>query len=92
MFLRLVHLTRYDYSQPVSFAPHALYLRPRETSRQRLHEFKLEVSPSPRCIATSDAEDNALGGVVGAGEVFPTDDLCAPAHPGCRCMITPAHP
>jgi transglutaminase-like putative cysteine protease len=60
MFLRLVHLTRYDYSQPVSFAPHALYLRPRETSRQRLHEFKLEVSPSPRCIATSDAEDNAL--------------------------------
>lgn len=60
MFLRLVHLTRYDYSQPVAFAPHALYLRPRETPRQRLHEFKLDVTPSPRRIATSDAEDNAL--------------------------------
>jgi transglutaminase-like putative cysteine protease len=60
MFLRLVHLTRYDYSQPVTFAPHALYLRPRETPRQRLHEFKLDVTPSPRRIATSDAEDNAL--------------------------------
>jgi transglutaminase-like putative cysteine protease len=28
MFIRLKHLTRYDYSQPVTFAPHALYLRP----------------------------------------------------------------
>ncbi|MCX6952204.1 MAG: transglutaminase family protein [Verrucomicrobia bacterium] len=60
MFLRLIHTTRYEYSQPVAFAPHALYLRPRETSRQRLHEFKLDVSPSPRRIATNDAEDNAL--------------------------------
>jgi len=60
MFLRLVHTTRYDYSQPVAFAPHAVYLRPRETPRQRLHDFKLEVTPSPRRIATSDAEDNAL--------------------------------
>jgi transglutaminase-like putative cysteine protease len=60
MFLRLSHVTRYEYSRPVSFAPHALYLRPRETTRQRLHEFQLSVSPSPRRIATSDAEDNAL--------------------------------
>jgi len=60
MFLRLTHVTRYDYSQPVTFAPHALYLRPRETPRQRLHDFKLDVTPSPRRIATSDAEDNSL--------------------------------
>ncbi len=60
MFLRLTHLTRYDYSQPVAFAPHALYLRPRETPRQRLHDFKLDVTPAPRRIATRDAEDNAL--------------------------------
>ena len=38
----------------------------------------------PEC---SDAEDNTLGGVVGAGAPFPTDHPCAPAHPGCRCMI-----
>jgi transglutaminase-like putative cysteine protease len=60
MFLRLVHLTRYDYSEPVSFAPHALYLRPRETPRQRLHHFALEITPTARRIATTDPLDNAL--------------------------------
>jgi len=61
MFLRISHLTRYDYSAPVTFAPHALYLRPRETSRLRVHDFSLHVSPAPaRSIATCDAEDNAL--------------------------------
>src|SRR5688572_8035883 len=60
MFIRLVHVTRYDYSQPVSFAPHALYLRPRETPRQRLHDFTLEITPTARRIATTDPVDNAL--------------------------------
>ena len=60
MFIRLTHRTRYDYSQPVSFAPHALYLRPRETSRQRLHNFTLEITPPARRVATNDAHDNAL--------------------------------
>jgi transglutaminase-like putative cysteine protease len=60
MFLRLTHLTRYDYSQPVTFAPHALYLRPRENQRQRLHDFSLEISPVARRIATNDPLDNAL--------------------------------
>lgn len=60
MFIRLTHLTRYDYSAPVTFAPHALYLRPRETSRQRLHHFALEITPGARRIATNDALDNAL--------------------------------
>jgi transglutaminase-like putative cysteine protease len=60
MFLRVIHVTRYDYSQPVSFAPHALYLRPRETSRQRLHSFDLTLTPAARRVATNDAEDNAL--------------------------------
>ncbi|MEO6245941.1 MAG: transglutaminase family protein [Opitutaceae bacterium] len=60
MFLRVTHVTRYDYSQPVSFAPHALYLRPRETTRQRLHSFDLTLTPAARRVATNDAEDNAL--------------------------------
>ncbi|MFZ4721112.1 MAG: hypothetical protein ACOYMR_16920, partial [Ilumatobacteraceae bacterium] len=34
-----------------------------------------------------DAEDNALAGVVQAGDPFPTDHVCAPAHEGCRCML-----
>ncbi len=60
MFIRIVHRTRYDYSHPVSFAPHALYLRPRETSRHRLHQFSIEIEPHARRVATTDALDNAL--------------------------------
>ena len=37
MLLRVSHHTRYDYSQAVSFAPHLLYLRPRETPLHRGH-------------------------------------------------------
>jgi hypothetical protein len=37
--------------------------------------------------ACPDAEDNSLAGVVSAGDPFPTDHVCAPAHEGCRCML-----
>jgi transglutaminase-like putative cysteine protease len=60
MFLRIVHRSRYDYSHPVSFAPHALYLRPRESSRHRLHHFSLEIEPKARRVSTTDPLDNAL--------------------------------
>lgn len=60
MFLRIVHLSRYEYSEAVSFAPHALYLRPRESTRQRLHHFALELTPAARRIATNDPLDNAV--------------------------------
>ncbi len=43
----------------------------------------------PNGPACADAEDNTLGGVVAAGGAFPTEHTCAPAHPGCRCMIVP---
>ncbi|CAN5624747.1 hypothetical protein BH10ACT2_BH10ACT2_20460 [soil metagenome] len=43
------------------------------------------VDPSgPSC---PDAEDNALAGTIGAGDAFPTEHVCAPAHEGCRCML-----
>ena len=41
----------------------------------------------PNGPACPDAEDNALAGVIGAGQAFPTDHTCAPAHEGCRCML-----
>ena len=44
----------------------------------------------PNGPACPDAEDNALAGVVRAGDPFPTDHRCAPAHSGCRCMVVPA--
>lgn len=68
MFLRIAHATRYEYSAPVSFAPHALYFRPRETPRQRLHDFALQITPSARRIATHDPEDNALDWIFFAPE------------------------
>jgi cell division septum initiation protein DivIVA len=37
-----------------------------------------------------DADDNALAGPVAKGTPFPTGDRCAPAHPGCRCLVVPA--
>ncbi len=60
MFLRIIHVTRYEYSQPVTFAPHAIYLRPRESPRQRLHRFELTLSSPARRVATNDPEGNAL--------------------------------
>lgn len=44
-------------------------------------------SVDPNGPACPDAEDNALAGVIGAGQAFPTDHTCAPAHEGCRCML-----
>jgi transglutaminase-like putative cysteine protease len=60
MFLRISHLSRYDYSEAVSFAPHELYLRPADSPRQRLHQFTLTITPEARRIATSDPLDNAV--------------------------------
>jgi hypothetical protein len=37
-----------------------------------------------------DADDNALATGVRTGDAFPTGDRCAPAHPGCRCLVVPA--
>ena len=41
----------------------------------------------PHGPACPDAEDNALAGEVAAGQPFPTGDVSAPAHEGCRCML-----
>ena len=37
-----------------------------------------------------DCDDNVLGGVIPKGDDFPTGHSCAPAHPGCRCLVLPA--
>ena len=34
-----------------------------------------------------DCDDNVLAGVVVKGEVFPTGNEHAPAHPGCHCLV-----
>ena len=44
----------------------------------------------PRFPACPDCEDNVLAGAVTAGDEFPTGDLFAPAHQGCRCLLVAA--
>jgi hypothetical protein len=44
----------------------------------------------PAGPACPDAEDNSLAGAISAGQPFPTDHVCAPAHDGCRCLLAPA--
>jgi hypothetical protein len=44
------------------------------------------VDPAATC---PDCDDNGLEPTP-RGEHFPTGHLCPPAHPGCRCAITPA--
>lgn len=45
------------------------------------------VDPSAKCC--SECEDNSLAGAVVQGEEFPTGDKQPPAHPGCRCLVSP---
>jgi cell division septum initiation protein DivIVA len=42
----------------------------------------------PAGPACPDAEDNALAGVVPAGDAYPTGHVLAPAHAGCRCLLS----
>lgn len=42
------------------------------------------VAPCPDC------DDNVLAGAVPKGDEFPTGHACAPAHPGCRCLVRAA--
>lgn len=39
-----------------------------------------------------DCDDNVLGGALAKGTEFPTGHTCAPAHPGCRCLVLPTQP
>jgi hypothetical protein len=44
----------------------------------------------PRVAVCADCDDNALTGIIPAGEPFATGQPCAPAHEGCRCMLATA--
>ncbi len=46
--IRIVHTTRYRYSQPVLFGPHRLLLRPRDGHDLRLVSSAISISPAAR--------------------------------------------
>lgn len=47
MKYRIVHRTRYRYSEPVTVSHHAARMAPRTTSHQTCSEFKLTIKPAP---------------------------------------------
>ncbi len=60
MKLRVSHVSHYEYDQLVGFAPHLLYLRPREGAAQRLRSYHLNVTPSAKLSHVRDPHDNPL--------------------------------
>ena len=45
--------------------------------------------PTNGQAACPDCDDNSLAGLLAAGTEFPTGHAHPPAHPGCRCLVTP---
>ena len=45
------------------------------------------VDPAAECC--SECEDNSLAGAVTRGDDFPAGHPHPPAHPGCRCLVSP---
>ena len=48
MRYRVVHTTRYRYSEPASLSQNELWLQPRQTASQTVDEWQLIVSPLPQ--------------------------------------------
>lgn len=44
----------------------------------------------PQAGPCPDCDDNVLAGSLAKGTEFPTGNLCAPAHPGCHCLVLAA--
>jgi len=58
--LRIHHKTSYRYGRPVSFGPHRMMLRPRESLDIRLTSCELKVTPIPSISWTEDVFGNAI--------------------------------
>jgi transglutaminase-like putative cysteine protease len=58
--LRIHHRTTYRYRTPVSFGPHRLMLRPRETRELRLSAFELTTTPQASVSWAHDVWGNGV--------------------------------
>ena len=68
------HSINYTYSQPVTFAPHQLRLRPRSNLHQSVTAFALSISPTPQKIVESiDLDGN--DSIVAWFDNYPTTNL-----------------
>lgn len=60
MKLHVTHLSRYEYERTVTFSPHQIYLRPRETPLLRVNTFGFNISPDAKIVWTRDCHDVLL--------------------------------
>ncbi|MEL0288799.1 MAG: transglutaminase family protein [Gammaproteobacteria bacterium] len=60
MSLRIRHSTTYRYRQPLSFGPHRLMLRPRESRNLRLLSHELKISPAAQVAWSHDVFGNSV--------------------------------
>ena len=60
MDLRVRHLTRYTYGQPVRFGPHRLMLRPRDSFDMRIISTALRTEPQASLAWMHDAYGNSV--------------------------------
>jgi transglutaminase-like putative cysteine protease len=58
--IRILHDTSYTYSQPVSFGPHRILIRPREGHDVRIIESRIEIHPQPTLRWLRDVEGNSV--------------------------------
>ena len=59
--IRIRHLTRYTYRQPVGLGPHTLRIRPRSGHDIRIETSKLEISPLATVKWHRDLYGNSVG-------------------------------
>ena len=58
--IKIEHLTRYAYQEPVSLQPHTLHLRPREGHDIRVQSSRLVISPESRIRWKRDVYGNSV--------------------------------
>jgi transglutaminase-like putative cysteine protease len=58
--LRIIHLTQYNYREPVTFGPHRAMMRPREGHNVRIVRGSIELQPSASIRWLDDIENNSI--------------------------------
>jgi transglutaminase-like putative cysteine protease len=58
--LKVTHRTRYSYAQPVTFAPHRLMMRPRDSHDLRLLDTALSIAPAASVRWLHDVFGNSV--------------------------------
>lgn len=83
MQLAISHRTVYTYGCPVSFLPHLLYMRPRETPLVRVERFAFNFQPEAQVTWMQDDFDN-----MPASAQFTVDSACLDIR--SDCVVTTA--